>query len=442
MRALRLLLVHGTWGRKSGWVAETSLLHSGLARRFALTGSAAVRWSGGNTFYARRKAQAALTQELEATAKVEAGAIICAHSHGGAVVAYTLRDRPDLQQHVHGAVFLATPFLSLRLLPSWRLLLNGLLAPIPLMALFVFANLLTQITIFALAQFFPSASGSAYETQAVATICCVTFVTLMVALAFLIIFNRFETKLARRLLRRSIYLSYYLSAHLPTGTRALFIRTSGDEAAAFLTFFQGLSWMLLFLNVAFSYVFWFATRPFRIKKLRRPLLVLGIVVSIALLHSLAMVDFFGRWQPFQLNMSTVDFGRRLAEHYTLAWNVQYYAGGYLHLAGLAYLAGLLAVFFLAVSVLAVMFVWSAATFVSNWLVSVFFGRMPFFSGGVLQVAVEMVPPGSWEVIHSSWSRQKERGFLWRHSDPYNDEKMIRQIGDWLDGASTRSASRR
>jgi len=428
-----LYLIHGTWARKTSWIEASSLLSRELAHRTGVESPTAFRWSGKNRFYDRRKAQAELIRSLQEAAERRQMIVACAHSHGGGVLAYALQKCPAVRNHLVGAVFLSTPFFTVRLLPSWRILLNGLLAPIPLAIIFLVANLAFQLSAIVMA-IYPFASGSLYESKATALMIVINWVMLLTAAFLLLLFNRLELKLARKALHRSMTLARALSCDLPADTKALFVRTSGDEAAAALSIVQTASWILLLFNEVVSKLFSIVTRTFRITRIKRPLLLIIGTFVIATVNARCLVDFLGRFNLSKPGQGFLDTSKHWTEMFWLASQIHISQDQYLSLAGLYYLLAVVWVLGAVAAVLILMFTVSTLVFICNWVISSAFGRMPFLRGGLVQVAVEMVPPGDWQVINASWasSGNKKTSLFGRHSNLYDDPKLVARIGDWIE----------
>ena len=105
-------LVHGTFARGAAWCHPTARLCSAIAS--ALKGTVQFRtfqWSGKNTNQARLAAADELASFLEEglSAYPKSQHVIVAHSHGGNVALYALRQlaRPEIS-----LVALATPFIE------------------------------------------------------------------------------------------------------------------------------------------------------------------------------------------------------------------------------------------------------------------------------------------------------------------------------------------
>ncbi len=108
-----LTLVHGTFASEADWVKEGSILRRTLAgQRGATVVFRSCRWSGGNTHAQRLDDAELLRCDLhKALAEFPNGKhFVLAHSHGGNLALYALRDRV-LQSQLAGVVTMGTPFL-------------------------------------------------------------------------------------------------------------------------------------------------------------------------------------------------------------------------------------------------------------------------------------------------------------------------------------------
>ena len=110
-----LTLVHGTWPDAKGWISPGSVLRRELERGLANATFREFSWSGANTHAARTDAGDRLARFLHAGHEQypDAQHFIIAHSHGGNVASYALRD-PAARGIVTGVVTLGTPFINAR----------------------------------------------------------------------------------------------------------------------------------------------------------------------------------------------------------------------------------------------------------------------------------------------------------------------------------------
>lgn len=105
-------LVHGTWADKAPWAQADSRLARGLRERFgADTPIESFNWGGWNRVGTRSRGARALAQHLrEAPLAEDQRRFVIAHSHGGNVALYALRDEAAAARTA-GVATLATPFL-------------------------------------------------------------------------------------------------------------------------------------------------------------------------------------------------------------------------------------------------------------------------------------------------------------------------------------------
>ena len=113
-----ITLVHGTWARDAAWTKADSTLCRGLLRTVPPPTLRRFQWSGHNSHRARLRAARDLTGQLRETIAEfpDAEHHLIAHSHGGNVVLYALRD-PVLSDRIASVVTLATPFIHARARP-------------------------------------------------------------------------------------------------------------------------------------------------------------------------------------------------------------------------------------------------------------------------------------------------------------------------------------
>ena len=114
------LTVHGTWAGAARWTQPDSMLGRALLQSARERGGSAVvvpfSWSGKNSVAARRKAGTELADRLlELRREAPSRAIyVIAHSHGGSVLAYAMKEEPGLADHIDGFIALATPWISVQ----------------------------------------------------------------------------------------------------------------------------------------------------------------------------------------------------------------------------------------------------------------------------------------------------------------------------------------
>ena len=238
-----VFLIHGTFAREAGWTKADSPLcqvveaAARAAKRDVMFRS--VEWSGRNTSKARLDGARKLDSHFREACETFPAAPIfmIGHSHGGSVVAYFCRDLPDrLRDRLTGAAFLSTPFIAARIRPDWRQLIAGLGVAI---AILVFTALVA----------FSSYLDFHYQWSYVeipippsvvallASLCFASFVVAELARRAAIGWGNWISKKVDAAIR------IHETARLPAG-RNIFLRATGDEAAAALAIGQFAIWLL------------------------------------------------------------------------------------------------------------------------------------------------------------------------------------------------------
>ena len=108
-----ITLIHGTWARDASWTQPDSQLCVALRAAFPQAWLVPFVWSGANTMAGRRKGSQALVTHLRASIHrhPDAHHYIIAHSHGGNIAMYALRE-DDIKRRVDGVVCLSTPLIG------------------------------------------------------------------------------------------------------------------------------------------------------------------------------------------------------------------------------------------------------------------------------------------------------------------------------------------
>ncbi|MCU1224635.1 MAG: hypothetical protein JWQ42_2728 [Edaphobacter sp.] len=106
-------LVHGTFARGAEWTRPHSIMSEALNRELKDVVVCYKDWSGLNAHQARFDAAEEIKNHLlgMAAAYPSSKQFVVAHSHGGNVVVYALRDKA-LRKTVSGVVTMGTPFVS------------------------------------------------------------------------------------------------------------------------------------------------------------------------------------------------------------------------------------------------------------------------------------------------------------------------------------------
>lgn len=112
-------LIHGTFARGAPWTQEDSTLRKVLTRYLGSVTFRSFEWTGANNHNARIAAGALLGEHILKIKMEfpEARHILIAHSHGGNVIFYSLRDL-DVENAICGIVTMGTPFIKCHLRPD------------------------------------------------------------------------------------------------------------------------------------------------------------------------------------------------------------------------------------------------------------------------------------------------------------------------------------
>jgi len=113
MRPL-VIFIHGTFAPGAAWTREDSPLYQAIQQVFPESPVVPFGWSGKNSHLERLAAATQLGAHIRSLKRLspDVRIFLVAHSHGGNVALYALRD-PSLQMMVDGLVCLATPYIDI-----------------------------------------------------------------------------------------------------------------------------------------------------------------------------------------------------------------------------------------------------------------------------------------------------------------------------------------
>jgi hypothetical protein len=233
------ILVHGTFARNAPWTTTDSPLCTRLRDAAGSHGQPArfipVEWSGKNLRRDRLETAKSIAHEIELSRSAEPDQpiFLIGHSHGGSAIAYFLKNFPDLRDAVAGCAFLSTPFVALRVRPLWAELLTALVTvlgtAVPLLAVAIAAYAANEHE----QTWTPNQAALAFAVCFVPGVVAATWVWMRFA-------PRIKDKLYDSLTRR---VADGDTADVPAGHH-LFLRASGDEAAALLAASQFVAWVM------------------------------------------------------------------------------------------------------------------------------------------------------------------------------------------------------
>ena len=388
---LTCILVHGTrlkfWTRVRGapWTRRGSPLRDQIMSGSRTMG-ATVRfrplvWSGKNLLADRRRASERLAKIIERGQKRQRF-ILVGHSHGGSIIAYFLNHQKEMPSNVLGCIFLSTPFVALK---ARRGAVKIALASfIVLWSAFYAINYQLRL---------PGWLSGALSA---------------IITALLGVKKVDYSSLERRIAEEQ-------TASLPSGNY-LFLRSSGDEAAAGLSFAQISAWvsskllaMLLLPIMRFVPEKDRRFFPFSIPRFL-------VMVVAAFVSTSAAVNVVSLTRDALLHFPNQPIIPMIVLIAALIC---------LWIWSLFFLFGFCA---LIVTLLGV---------VVQAVASRAFGWTSFLDGFLLDMAVEPIPFGSHLLVHVPWS-ERLGAFELAHGWTYEHETSLRQIHAWLCETLTRA----
>ncbi|WP_375764534.1 alpha/beta fold hydrolase [Bradyrhizobium sp. Pha-3] len=231
------ILVHGTWTKSARWPA----LQDGLAEAARAAGDEPVfeqlTWTGRNWAKDRRAAASAiltLVQKVQRAAANETIFII-GHSHGGSAIAYFLKEHPEAAKTLGGCAFLSTPFTAIRPRREAFQLISALI----FFLLIPYASLWNAIT-----EGRPDLSTMEKIAEHLNSpiITSTKLFTILVSFIVAGLVWWVSVSLKKASAAQNVELAIrQQTADIPAGNY-LFLRCSGDEAAAALSAAQIIAW--------------------------------------------------------------------------------------------------------------------------------------------------------------------------------------------------------
>lgn len=387
--------VHGTYAKHATWVEPDSKLGQALTQRYgAGVVVAPFRWNGRNNPSARAEAKDKLREHLHCMQQKYklAQHYIVAHSHGGNVAFYALRDK-SLRDAIAGVACLATPFLVSR--------------PRVLGSKDMAAHVAGAVGLLLLVvQFLARWWLSAFEPAWLRELMIFAFLLLSMVLVAALLKNW-------RTFAESLHKALQLATL--SKERLLIVRAPGDEASAALLFFQFVSQLSVRL-----YVLLYQLHERLLGLLKRwsghrlrllAALVGGFVLYVAVIICAIL-----------LKMST---GAIVAIAFLLAWLCMVVPA--LTLIGWIDVAAGPVQFMIGALLSAIIILLSITLLPFGWQVAL--------SNILLDITAETTPPGTWEVnqIEPTHS-QVQAGDVQplQHSVVYDDPHSLTLICNWME----------
>lgn len=410
-----LILVHGTFAPKAGWTAVGSLFREAVGNE--LRGDVIFRepqWSGHNLHTSRKEAAEIIDREIDEIAP-DQKAILVGHSHGGAAMAYLLIRRPERAAGIFGAVFLATPFIALRVSEALRELLSAL-------------AIMCGLALAAVSGIAIGALEAALDIRSTENFWISVFLILSISAPTVIIIllvrwlQRSEAAASKLKRHLDGFVDEHDTARLPHNPNYLFVRATGDEAAAFLSVFQFIGWLSSRLGRALDHLLLAVFGTAR-KATSGPL---GQCVAVILLTlvQLWMIqcanDFLYSGMPFRPWSVPSDLYIDFILFKTPRSLDPVISGVFQVVAWLTTAAFLAYATFALVLVIRYVLCLSALRF---------FGIRARREALFVDFSVEPLPFGSQQIYHASWLTDVPGEFL-QHSRVYSNPDALRKVSEW------------
>jgi predicted alpha/beta hydrolase family esterase len=105
-KAIRIILIHGTWAKNAEWIQDDSKLSRVLKDEFSKVSIEKFEWDGKNNVRKRAIASKNLLKKIKSNSTEDC--ILISHSHGGNIAVNSLTNN---LKNLKGIVTLNTPFL-------------------------------------------------------------------------------------------------------------------------------------------------------------------------------------------------------------------------------------------------------------------------------------------------------------------------------------------
>jgi|SRR5262245_32035215 pimeloyl-ACP methyl ester carboxylesterase len=394
------ILVHGTFAKSAHWPN----LQSGLEETTRAAGDEPVvepvRWTGRNSASAREAAASAIFTSVQKIRRISAKEkiFVIGHSHGGSAIAYFLKEHPEVAKTLAGCAFLSTPFVAIRARKEavrhiWALILFPYIAVLGVWN--EWSKVRKPLSSYPLEEVLP--------LEAYLLPILVTAVFMAVAFLFALMVQKAKAPhRAEQAIRQQ-------TADIPAG-HYLFLRCSGDEAAAALSFTQFIAWLAMKTFKMLEIV----TRPYAdIYNAGTDVKDYGMAAVrgalLAVFH-LALLTVLGYALVYVLP-GICKFG--ISEYFSQI-NTGLYA------VVLFVVACLLLLCLLAVVLI----------FLTQAITLGVFGWMPFPNGFLVELAIEPLPFGEHCLVHIDWTGSTGLdGFV--HSWTYAHPDAIKHLQKWV-----------
>jgi hypothetical protein len=373
-------------------------------------------WTGTNRARARQAAASAIFTSVQKIQRTAANRkiFLIGHSHGGSAIAYFLKEHPEAAKTLAGCAFLSTPFVAIRPRRD-AIRLMAVLMHFPMLffvGLWGFMGLSNEDWLMANLEYF-------YGVFLIAGIVAVSMV-------FFIRRAGDPQKLVEQSDRQQ-------TANIPAGNY-LFLRCSGDEAAAALSASQFIAW----LGMKASKIPELLSRPFFVdpamtkrRQFLQPLftgaitfplmmmigygwyVVLSDIVNIGVFGYFFSSDgpFVGRLEQIQIMLQAQDPVIDILRYIT---GTVYRLGSFV----------VLSLLFLCLSAAILIFFTQALT---SWA----FGWTRLSTGFLVELAIEPLPFGEHSLVHIDWTAGSTGLDGIVHSWTYAHPVALMHLQNWV-----------
>ncbi|KAA2235757.1 esterase/lipase family protein [Salinarimonas soli] len=416
---IHIILVHGTFSTSAVWAAEESkfrkVLSATLKESKCNYKFHVVDWDGNNVVTSRRLASLAI-QSVISSLPPSAKFLLIGHSHGGSAISYLLKTRADLGERLAGVVYMSTPFIALRLR---RRVPDTLIATSFLWGLGVYV---------AIGVFF---GWLEWQLSIPANFPYLVPINLFASILIGLYIIQFLLKRRRLIVRAdSLYMKRLNmtaqeqdTCDLPFMEQSIFIRTTGDEASAALSFIQFLSLIALKIGDITDGVISSSVRYLEKFVAYWPTFFL-------LVGSLATIQI---WIIYYARIC-LSYGEFLSPgdafsgyHINFIFINNAFTQGSSDI--LAFPGITIGALFILISILMFFTILIRGSISTITLFA--FGVTYFRYASLLDLAVEPAPYGASNLHHVQWPTQGEEEAPLNHSNVYSNQSAVELIGHWI-----------
>jgi hypothetical protein len=391
------ILVHGTFAKSAHW----PFLQDSLAETARAAGDEPLfeqlTWTGRNRARARQAAASAIFTSLQKIQRTSANEkiFLIGHSHGGSAIAYFLKEHPEAAKTLAGCAFLSTPFVAIRpRREAIRLTLVLIMFPVLAFTGLWMHNILVY-----------EDDGLVWPQSDLVYFSVFGLVAAIVGLAVVFIRRAGDPQ---KLMEQSIRQQ---TANIPAGNY-LFLRCSGDEAAAALSAGQFIAW----LGMKASKIPELLSRPFFVGSA-----VGGAVIGFVNFFVMLAIGY--GWYIVLSDIAKLGvFGYFFSSDGPFV--------GKLDFVHMTHIVGTF-VSFVVVSLLLLCLSAVILIFFTQALTSWAFGWTRLSTGFLVELAIEPLPFGEHSLVHIDWAASSTGLDGIVHSWTYAHPVALMHLQNWV-----------